>query len=274
MEKYVKFESLRAFEDYLNSHKPTKYYQTYNAQSQTEGRADWYGTKSFTQAEALFKKGDMKIASEIATGVIQTTAASKRRTNRLQTSVVGMAPHVPNYIAGRPNSMINMISEPKKVRVITAMYNISVNGGVSPESMKKAAVQMLSAIKILEDNGVRVNLYLADLSKRNDDIIGWSMKIKSSSQHLDVLKTAYPLCNPSMLRRHSFRFTEVTEHDFGYGQYGSAVKDTTELCKQTGIRNAVSISYYDLKTSYTTKEQMFAEAKKLAETILKRASTL
>ena len=265
METYKKFDTLFAFERYLNDNPIRPNYQDGWAQaSSREGNKKWYGTKTWDEARELFKKGDRKIAKAITGGVIKMTRKSHRDVARIETSVVGVAPHVANYIAGRPNAMINVVKRRMAASVVTCVYNISVNGGISSAEMSEAAIKMLSAIKIIEDSGTRVNLYLVDISKGNGDEIGWALRIKTSSQHLDILKTTYPLCNTSMLRRHSFRFTEVTPNAFGAGDYGYAVKDTTKLCKAVGIRDAVSVSFYDIKSSMTAFD--------IAEHIMKQAA--
>lgn len=263
---YIKFDGLWEFDKYLNEHRPTanyeKDYLQYSRKEYTINNC-WAGTKTWPEAVALFNNGDAKIAKEIKGGVIETLKNNKRFVSRIETCVVGAAPHVPNFIAGRPNAMIRLQPQPKKMSVVTCIYNISVNAGITPELMRQAAIKMLSAVKMLEDSGTRVNLYLADISVRGEEEIGWAMRIKTASQHLDILKTAYPLCNPAMLRRHSFRFTEVTPQNFGAGEYGRASEDTTELCKQCGIRDAISIGFSAVGRK---------TAKELAEHIIKQAA--
>lgn len=262
---YKKFDGLWEFEKYINSTPLARHYRNASDQHshrETAGYSNFSGTKTWQEAEKLFAHGDMTIAKEIESGVIATMKNSRRMTAKIESAVVGTVPHVPNYLAGIPTAMIRLRTMPKKTSVITAVYNISVNGNVSAEDMKDAAIKMLSAVKMLENSGVRVNLYLADISVGRGDTIGWAMRIKSAGQHLDILKTAYPLCHPSMLRRHSFRFTEVTENDFGYGMYGRAENDVTELCKECGIRDAVRIAYRDARQK---------TAKELAEYIIKQS---
>lgn len=264
---FKKFEGLWAFEKYLNENDvQPNYKESYNQASQRkeEGFRNWYGTHSWTEAQTLFAHGDSATAKEITSGVLDTLKNNKRTVAKIETAVVGCAPHVPNFIAGRPNAMIRLINVPKKASVVTIIYNMSVNAGVSPENIKQAAVKTLSAIKMLEDSGTRVNLYICDISERNNEQIGWTLKIKTASQHLDILKTAYPLCHPSMLRRHSFRFTEVTPQNFGICEYGRAVYDTTDICKKCGIRDAVSLTLATVGRK---------DAKELAEYIITTATS-
>ena len=247
---YKCFDTVQQFDNYIKAGKTQPKHTDEDSLTETSW-ADWYGTKTFRDAQRLLEYGDSDTARDVYEGVTLKSAAIKRTTRQVRASVTGFAPHVPNAIAGVPCSMIRVNYIPVKTRVLTVVYNISVNGGISAQSMKQAAVTMLSAINTIEAHGTRVNLYVCDLSRwkfhhvgRPDEVqeVGWLLKIKSSTQHLDILKTAYPLCNPAMLRRHSFRFTEITEGIKGRS-YGYAHEDTSELCKKCGLRKVVSIAY-------------------------------
>ena len=250
---YIKFNTISEFRDYFDKGKPCgKHKEIYNQDSQDVASwGDWYGTKTYQEAQNLITYGDKDIADSIYEGVGRLCKGLKTKVRQLSAAVCGHAPHVPNYIAGRPNAMIRANYIPVKTKIINL-----VNGGISAQEMKQAAVTILSAIKTIESRGVRINLYVADISywrlREGVQFIGWTLKIKSSSQHLDILKTAYPLCNPAMLRRHSFRFTEVTKKVRGSG-YGCASYDVTELCKSTGVNRAVQISF-DTASSYGVDE--------------------
>lgn len=254
MNVYKRFESLKDFEAYLQANKVRPKFVGREESQRVDDWGERFGTKTFREAEMLFRNGDYKTASAVVDGVAKKTANMHRHTRQISSGVCGFAPHVPNFIAGRPNSMIRTEYKPTKARVLNLVYNISVNGDVSAQQMKQAAIKMLSAIKAIENNGTRINLYVADISGYETSVspnhpngvkyVGWTLKIKSSTQHLDVLKTAYPLCNPAMLRRHSFRFTEVTKN-INKKSYGWAKKDVSELCNATGIKNAVQIAFAD-----------------------------
>lgn len=254
---YKKFESLSDFERYLQANDVQdnfKYRQ--ESQSKESEYGDFYTTETWDKAEELFLHGDNANAAKIEKGGIAKERAKVKMTgNRRQlfSDVTGFAPHVPNYIAGVPTAMMNFRQVRAKEKVITLVYNVSVNGSVSGYDMQDVAIKMLSAIMRVESSGIRVNLYICDISDKARQQVGWLLRIKSSGQHLDVLKAAYPLTNPSMLRRHSFRFTEITKgvHKAFAGGYGAANSNANELLKACGLRGAKVLSYYTMRGQTT-----------------------
>lgn len=227
MDKFKYFNSLGQFSKYLAETRVLAGFKS--DQASKNGCQSFTGTASWDEAEALFIKGDKKAADAImAEGFSKVTAKGYRNQRQLYSSRVGIMPHVPNYIAGRPNSMINVRTNRVPSPVINVLYNISNNAGISAADMRVRAIRLLAALYNIECSGTRVNLYLCDISSI-DDVIGWVIKLKDSGQPFDILKMAYPLTNPSMLRRHSFRFTEVFPHE-GYG-YGRAVHGTASIKK-------------------------------------------
>lgn len=245
MKIFKYFDSLGQFSRYLAEGTVQPKY-TSSQVSMTAG-ADWTGTDSWEQAENLLQYGDKEAADKILSEGFEAVRSHGQMARRqVYTSPVGFAPHVPNYIAGRPNNMINCRQVRQPSPVINVVYNISNNGGVSSEAMRRAAISLLAALYNIECSGTRVNLFLCDISKwpSRGEYLGWTIKIKSASQPFDILKMAYPMTNTSMLRRHSFRFTEVTPHECG--DYGSAVHDANCL------KNTIPALRGDIKAVHFT----------------------
>ena len=251
---FLKFDSVSEFHNYLHTKNPTSAFSSIFSQHSQTCSEEFTHTRNWEHAEELFTYGDKDTAAKLEdTGLRQTRLQNKCTANRrkVQANICGFAPHVPNYIAGVPASMLNVI------------YNISANGGASAKSLLETGVQMLSAIMKIEASGVRVNLYVADISVgHNGQNVGWLCRIKNSAQHIDTLKMCYPLCNPSMLRRHSFRFTEVTDgvSSAFVGGYGGASRDISLMLKQFKMKDCRCMSYYTANGN---------TADRLAEMILK-----
>lgn len=251
-EIYKKFESLSAFHSYLDKGQTQPYFVGHeHSKYETSFDSNFYGTKTYQEAEDLLLNGDEENACKIENGgVALERKMLKLDANRrkLFCDVTGVMPHVPNYIAGVPTTMVNVRMIRQKQNVLNLVYNVSVNGSVCAKDMEDVAIKMLTAIMMCEANGVRINLYVCDISERSGQTIGWLLRIKSSGQHLDVLKAAYPLTNPAMLRRHSFRFTEIlpgVRKSF-VDSYGAANKHADGLLKACGVRNARTLSYYTM----------------------------
>ena len=98
-----------------------------------------------------------------------------------------------------------------KTKVINIIYNISVPGSLEASSIVNAGAKMVSIIRYLEKNGIRVNLYTiwAIWDKKSDHRCAFFVKIKDAGAPLNLLNIAYPIINPSMLRRHGFKWLET-----------------------------------------------------------------
>ena len=95
-------------------------------------------------------------------------------------------------------------------------------------------IKTLQIINKLESQGYRCNLNvfwcISEKSLRyslNCKIIAVKIKVKSSSEKLNISKLAFPLVHPSMLRRLLFRFIEVYPNVTKgfFGCYGYPVMD-------------------------------------------------
>lgn len=248
---FKKFEDVTALHTYLKTNKTTDVF--YGCEHSKDGGEGFTGTESWEEAERLFSCGDRKIAKSLeqrglSRERIKTKLTANRR--RLYANVCGFAPHVPNYLAGVPAAMLNVHEVRVKEKVINVVYNISASGSQRKEDLLRAGVEMFTAVMKIEAGGVRVNLYVADISDgRDGQKVGWLCRIKNSSQHLDVLKMCYPLCNPSMLRRHSFRFTEVTKgvHSCFTSGYGRASSDIRKMLKTFQMKDVRCLSFNSVR---------------------------
>ena len=223
--------------------------------STTKEMKRWSGTESYEQADSLLLYGDRELQKKIeAAGVSQIRTELKQHRNRRQlcSAVVGIAPNVPNYVAGAPTNMITVRQIRVKQPVLTFMYNTSVSGGVSAEQIIKATANLVSALLIIEASGIRVNLYVGEVTTKNSHYCCWSVRIKDSGQIIDTLKMSYPLAHPSMLRRQWFRLMETTPGvpSAYVGGYGRVVNNETEAQKAlraAGINNIDRVlSYGDI----------------------------
>ena len=198
------------------------------------------GTESYEQANNLLLYGDRNLARRITEAGTYTTEAKiqKYMAKRTYTaSVVGAVPHVANYVAGCPNTMIRIQQTRQPQKVVTIGYCMTVSAFVDIEDMIRVAAEMVSAIMILEAKGIRVNYYTLNYNYANEGraqhIISNAIKIKSAGQKLDLLKMAYPMASPSMFRRHIFKFfeTEPGIPKAFTGGYGTVCRDTATIKK-------------------------------------------
>lgn len=247
---YKSFNSLADFFGYLDKFgNPTP-----SQQSGADYATEWYASTSYQEAKERCLKGDDNLAkmlrgSEKLDIHIPITGTRKR----MVTGMVGFAPHVPNFIAGVPNNMI--FCEEKKIsqKVITVYYGCNTLSDEDAESIAKVSARVLSCVMSLERKGYRVNLYAVNCAEKGS-LCGFSVKIKDSGQHIDILKIAFPFMSAAWNRRFGFRFREVAAHwtsKMGGSVYGNTLR---RYLNQHNVKYDVAMSFYDAKMVKTVEE--------------------
>lgn len=260
------FDSVAAFDDFLanapvqsawkrkgieRSHEVSKY------------RTEFTMTGSYEEANRLLMFGDETIADKInASGFADNKIKiEKERKKRIfRSALVGHAPNVANYVAGVPNSMIRTENSMQKQKIITIAYMPVYSWTQTQDEIIRAGVEFLSAVLMLESAGYVVNLlcalYIKGPQKNNNSSCVSVVKIKDSDQRIDVLNIAYPMCHPSYLRRHGFRFIEImsTRVWGAYGKAGNFEVEASIALKANNIPCDMVISYCGIKG--LTKEQI------------------
>lgn len=234
--------------------------------SYTEGDESyerWSHTKTYEEADNLLLYGCKELQKKIEqAGVSQMRLSlnSYQNRRRVVSAVVGFAANVPAYLAGTPNSMINVKQTKVRQKVLSFMYNTSVSGSVSAERIIKAAAKVVSAIMIIEAGGVRVNVWAGEAFEHSGqpDCL-WLCKVKEAGQRMDTLKMSYPLAHPSMLRRQWFRLLETTEgvpseYVYGYGRAIDNERRCTKTLEGAGVTNIQRALCFDEVEHKTPQE--------------------
>lgn len=249
-EIFKRYESLKAFNDYLNNGTQQP---AFRDDSHT-GSESFTGTASYEEAEGRMMQGDSDLQKKIEeAGVYMTRLKVQKQVQRRQTysSVAGALPNVPAYISGAPNSMIAQRLIKTKKKVLNIGYSMNANGGVEKERIINTSANIISALLCIEASGVRVNLHSLFCAKSGKNLIGLSLKIKDASRKIDTLRMAYPLAHSSFLRRQCFRWEEVTENvpkEFSAG-YGSPLesKEIAEFFSRNGMKFDKVLSFTDVE---------------------------
>ena len=218
---FRKFDSVTELSEFIKNTPQTKEGERVNL-SRT-GSYDFCGTHNFDEAEKLLLYGDSENAEKVRKNIEKITAGLKGKNKSfkgaktlsysLKSSAVGFLPIVPKYLAGEPENMLTLHKVQKKT---TKVLNVFVYNNApycfGADEVNPAMCRMLLAILMLEKEGFRVNIFFTDLSEQGKGCFMLSVvKIKDSGQKLDLLKIAYPLCNPSFKRRHLFAVRERTK---------------------------------------------------------------
>ena len=233
MQKIIKedFKSIHQMLDVIE-HRPNNKVMKNEDASKT-GTKDFTGTRSYGEAKEIFQNGYTDILDKIKMGVNSNIKAQRTENRRkVETGVVGYAPHVPNAILGLPNSMIYTHSQPQKVKAISIIYSIIENCGTEADEFIKSGICVLSAINSLELRGVRVNLNIsffnATTGSDKPQYTFATVKVKDYREHMDLQKLCFPVAHPSMFRRFGFKWIEtvpeLTDNGYrwGYGHHFDA----------------------------------------------------
>lgn len=186
---------------------------------------EWSGTKSFEEAKKLLKNGWEDMAKTLDKKLKLKTKDEVTKTRpRPQYSMAGYQACVPRYLQGVPESMIYSKQVPMKQKVITINKQVNYMADITAEKIIEESVKALTIVAKLEAQGYRVNLNVVTCSynpsgKAYTEITRTC--IKKASERLSIAKVAFPLVNPSMLRRIIFRYRETNPESsclrFTYG---------------------------------------------------------
>lgn len=258
------FSNLDGLRAYLDTAPENDVFKGRDCGSYT-GSEKFTGTESYRAANDLLRDGDDKNAAALkaATAARVKTLGEGKRTRRYN-SICGGAANVPAALLGLPKTMIRTEKVSyKDSKVLNICYNGSASCDIEADELKDTAAALMGALMGLERNGYRVNLYVYFGSKasvpRGYDTCNMFVRIKDSAQYLDLKKTAYPLVNPSMLRRHFLRFVEVApglkNKCFSWG-HGSPISDAGSVdtaAKNAGLHLKKIVSFYELRGLNTSE---------------------
>lgn len=209
--------------------------------SDSERDKDWCDTSSYEEARKYMLEGKLYDKLNIDINKYRTKGTAQKRINRL--SVQGHNVVVPLYLQSIPNNMINN----KKVinnKIITIFYSVQAPHWVDKKDLEDGAIKLFKNIISLEEQGYRVNLYIIEVNADYDGKWGFSLKLKSDRETLNIKKLCFPIISSSFLRRIGFRIKERLYKDWigsGYGS-GRFEKDTTDKF----IKNNLKIRNYEI----------------------------
>lgn len=226
-------------------------------------REEFTGTKNYASASKMMKFGDNENAAKLQAATAAARVKADPGVNdvrpQMYTSPAGFLPCVPKYLNGRPDCMYNQqFVSFKNSKVITIVYANCVASDVDAGEINEVSAQLVSAILLLEKKGYRINLYTCSAFRERCEQAAALIKIKDSAQYIDKRKMAYPLVNPSMLRRHAFRFLEtrkeLTEKSFA-GTHGCVPtdEDLMKLLKEENFKYDFFFSFYSIRNKSSEK---------------------
>lgn len=203
--------------------------------SDSHRSSDWCDTDDFDEARMYLLTGRVYDKLDIDIEKYRTKGTTTKRLNKLD--VVGHTVVVPLHLQGIPN---NMISNKRVInnKIVTIFYSPQAPHYVDQDDLIKGASKLFKNIISLEEQGYRVNLYIIEC---NNSKYGYSIKLKTDRETLNIKKLCFPLVSSSMLRRIGFRIKERLYKDWIGGGYGSGIFEYEEydrfIKKNLRIRN-------------------------------------
>lgn len=233
-------------------------------------------TSSFDEADDLMKYGDKKNAKKLNAALkISAPAFGVMNKKRPFHDVWGFIPNVGAALAGDPLNMIMFKNIPAQKKVITIIFDRSVDHTIKTTEIVDASARLINAIIALENAGKRVNLFIlggfANAYKDNaDEAFLVLTKIKDSGSIFDKQKLAYTLLNPSFHRRHMFKCLEKNDEGLKdsafYEHYGYPVKKgcTEKILKDKHFPYDALFTFYDIRYKKDEDIKDMIEANKSA----------
>lgn len=219
--------------------------QSFDDQS-TKCFGSWEGVSSYDEAIDFLWNGYQPIVEDMR-GEFKSNRTGVGGRFKFQNAVAGFAPVVPLAMMGVPNSMIDMRMKPIKTKVIDVYYDMTCSCGTSSEEIVENGKKLLGAIVELEAQGYRFNLYAVQTYCDRTDADMLVVKVKSSTQPLDLKRISFPLCHTAFFRVIGFDwYSKVPNgtYRFGYGHaaYHEFHSDMDEFYKKLFGNNAVCFS--------------------------------
>lgn len=218
----ISFNSIADVVNYIDTTERTLFYQKHHV---SDDNNYWFrGTNTMEEArELLFHgwDGGAKLLKSRLDAKVNVSDNGYR--NKTFYDIAGFQCSVPRYLQGIPTNMVNSKRVVQKQKVVNITKDFGYNGGTTRETMMNESVKFLQAVDKLEKQGVRCNVFVSFVSRkpRGNGYVDIRMKVKDSSQRMNIKQLAFPLAHPSMFRRITFALIERLEDckHFGDG-YG------------------------------------------------------
>ena len=232
-------------------------------------------TSDFKEADELMKYGDKKNAKKLNAALkINAPALGLMNKKKAFNSVWGFIPNVGAALAGDPLNMIMMKNIPAQKKVVTIIFDKSVDHTIKTSEIVDASARLINAIIALENAGKRVNLFLLggfanEYADNASEALLILTKIKDSGSLFEKEKLAYSLLNASYHRRHMFKCLEKHEglSDSAFtNHYGYPPKKalTEKILKDKRFNYDALFTFYDIRYKNDEDIKMMIEAKKSA----------
>lgn len=219
----ISFNSIADVVNYIDTTERTLFYQRYHASD--SNNYGFTGTHSMEEAMELLFHGWEDGAKQLKNKLdAKVNVNNNGYRNKAFYDIAGFQCSVPRYLQGIPTNMINNKRVVQKQKVVNITKDFGYSGATSTQTMMRESVKFLQAVDKLEKQGVRCNVFVSVVTRsgKSKGYIDIRVKVKDSSQRMNLKQLAFPLAHPSMFRRIVFALIERLEDcklfGHGYGQ--------------------------------------------------------
>lgn len=222
----ISFNSIADVVNYIDTTKRTSFYKRRHDSDNND--YGFTGTHTMEEARELLFHGWEDGAKQLKNKLdAKINVNNNGYRNKTFYDIAGFQCSVPRYLQGIPTNMVNNKRVVQKQKVVNITKDFGYSASVSKEEMMRESVKFLQAVDKLEKQGVRCNVFVSVVTRgrKSKGYIDIRVKVKDSSQRMNLKQLAFPLAHPSMFRRIVFALIERLEDckDFGMG-YGSCTE--------------------------------------------------
>ena len=214
----------------------------------TESMGSFEGVDSYDEALDYLHNGYQPTVDRLRSAVNAKIYGTDKRMT-FNNNIIGYAPVVPLVLKGVPNCMIDTQMKPIKTKVIDIYYDVTCSCATDSDEIIRNGQKVLGAIIELEKQGYRINLYAVQTyaeGLRDVDVL--TVKLKSSTQPLDLRRISFPLTHTAFFRVIGFDWYSKTpkgKYRSGYGRalsYNLDKVQAKEFARQVWGDNAIYIA--------------------------------
>lgn len=268
---YEHFKSLNQLLDTMDERPLNEVFKKELLSSQrdeSENRRKFSGVNTYKEAIEIMEKGYNEPLEKMKRAILKIGRNDDYKKAKMKADFVGFVPHVPNAINNIPLTMINKERTRKKAKTIHLTYSFCALGGVSTDEIINGGINFISLVNSLEKQGFRVKIDTIFISISNGTASIYTVTLKDYGQALNLLKLAFPLVHPAMLRRISFKWLETTPElkEKGYrGGYGTTLGFTVSNNLEKEIKWLKEHGLFKNENSYYVNVYEAIKAKNIQE---------
>jgi hypothetical protein len=238
--------------------------QRNETQKKDSGREAWAGTYTYNEAMDVLRNGYHEPLEKMKKAILSIGQKDNYQKPRTYNDFVGFAPNVPNYLRNVPETMIRRDRITPKTKTIHLLYSFCGASKTKPEQLITGGINFISLVNSLEKQGYRVKIDVIFTTVTGETVASFITNLKQYDQQTNLLKLAFPLVHPAMLRRLSFKWLETVpelkdrNYIDGYGTplnfvMNDDINRETDFLKEHEIVKGENVYYCNVYQSIKAK---------------------